>query len=145
MPRRVRKRKWRCSLSQARISFISDYQLRNERVLALPKPQTLALGVPLYALVAMVMVGLTGVCATVLLRSQGELQAAKVEYVGLQSQVAIRQAENDRLQREVTSLDADPRAIERSLREAGLIKANEVAVAIDEPSPEPDALPPLGN
>lgn len=126
-------------MSQARVSFISDYQLRDERVLALPKPRALTFGIPFYALVAMVLIGMTGVCATVLFRSQAELQAAQAKYADLQGKLAAHLVENDRLEQEVKRLDADPRAIERSMRETGLVKANEVVIAIEEPAEATDS------
>jgi len=124
-------------LSQARVSFINEYQLRHEQVLALPKPRVLTLGIPLYALVAMVVIGLTGVCITVTLRTHSELQNATSAHNRLQAQIARQTAENQRLQQELRQLDTDPRTIERSAREMGLVRQNETILVVDESRPTP--------
>ncbi len=124
-------------MSQARVSFISEYQLRREQVLALPKPRVLTLGIPLYALVAMVVIGLTGVCITVTLRTHSELQNATSVHNRLQARIALQTAENQRLQQELRQLDTDPRAIERSAREMGLVRRNEAVLVMDESLPSP--------
>ncbi|MFQ3581521.1 MAG: septum formation initiator family protein [Chloracidobacterium sp.] len=122
-------------MSQARVSFISDYQLRNEQVLALPKPRSLAFGIPFHAIVAMVIIGLTGVCITVTLRTQAELHAAAAEHTRLRASIEKQAAENQQLQFELNQLDRDPRAIERSAREMGWVKSNEVVIILGEPVP----------
>lgn len=119
-------------MSQARVSFISEYQLDRNQVLALPKPRVLTLGIPLYALVAMVVIGLAGVCVTVTLRTQSELQNATLVHRQLQAQVAVQTAENQRLRQELHQLDTDPRTIARSAREMGLVRQNEAVLVVDE-------------
>jgi len=127
-------------LSQARVSFISEYPLRHTQVLSLPKPRVLPLGIPLHALVAMVVIGLTGVCITVTLRTQDELQKAALAHMHLQAQVALQAAENQRLQQELIQLETDPRIIARSAREMGLAKRNE-AILVVEQSPTKTSKP----
>lgn len=118
-------------MSQARVSFISDERLRREQVLALPKPRTLTLGVPLYALTAMVFIGLTGVCVTVTRRTQAELQAATATCLDLRRRIDAQADENRRLRLELQRLDADPRAIERPAREMGLVKPDDVVIVTE--------------
>ncbi len=115
-------------MSQARVSFIVDERFRQEQVLALPKPRALTLGIPLQAVTAMVLIGLTGVCITVTRRTQAELQAATATCLRLQAQIAVQAAENQRLRQVLQRLEADPRAIERSAREMGLVQPQDVIV-----------------
>ncbi len=124
-------------MSQARVSFISESQLRREQVLALPKPRVLTLGIPLYALVAMVVIGLTGVCITVTLRTHSELRNAVSVHNGLQARIALQTAENQRLQQELRQMETDSRAIERSAREMGLVRRNEAVLVMDESRTSP--------
>ncbi|MCS7078864.1 MAG: septum formation initiator family protein [Chloracidobacterium sp.] len=115
-------------MSQARVLFISNERLRREQVLALPKPRALTLGVPLYALVAMVFIGLTGVCVTVTLRTHAELRTATETCRRLQEQVAVQAAENHQLRQALRRLEVDPRAIERPAREMGLVKPHDMVL-----------------
>ncbi|MGQ9898010.1 MAG: FtsB family cell division protein [Acidobacteriota bacterium] len=119
-------------MSQARVSFISEYHLRDEQVLALPKPRIFTLEIPLYVLVAMVVIGLTGVWITVTLRTHSELQSAVSVHSRLQAQITLQAAENQRLQQELLQIDTDPRAIARSAREMGLVRRNEAILVVDE-------------
>ncbi len=115
-------------MSQARVSYITEAV--DSRVLALPKPRRIALGLPFSVWTTMILLALIALCVTAGWRTQSQLQRAMDDNRKLVAQVHDARMENARLAGEVLSLDADPKAIESAARKSGMVKKDEVVVVI---------------
>lgn len=115
-------------MSQARISYITEAV--DSRVLALPKPRRISLGLPFSVWTTMILLALIGLCLTAGWRTQAQLQRAAEDNRKLVAQVRDARSENARLSAEVAALGADARTIETAARRMGMVKKDEMVVVI---------------
>ncbi len=83
--------------------------------------------IPSWVLLGMILLAGAGVCATVTIRSHGEIQTASSRYSQIQQDVEALRQSNAALQTEIRRLNNDPKAIESAARsQLNMTRANEI-------------------
>lgn len=87
-----------------------------------------SLQMPAYVWVAMVMLAATGLCYSLTLHTQSELNNAKLEYERASLEVKQLELENSKITRRLNAIEKDPRTVETLAREAGMIANGETVI-----------------
>ena len=85
--------------------------------------------VPSWVVLTTILVATTAICATVILRSRGELRASSTQRLKVESEIQSLRDANQSLQRDIQRLTKDPGAIELAARERlGMVKASDIVI-----------------
>jgi cell division protein FtsB len=101
------------------------------RDLIFPAIRWLAL-IPSWAILLMVILATTAVCATVIVRARGEFQASSHQFSRMTAEIESLRETNGALKVEIHRLTSDSQAIELAARERlGMVRPNDIVVPIE--------------
>jgi cell division protein FtsL len=139
---------WRCSLNRAE----NTYWLNNRRITQQAAAQALPalptadpsralsiaavsrwLGlIPSWIILGMVLLATLGICSTVIVRTQAELQTSALQYERMTSEIDSLRRSNNALEIEIRRMNSDPSMIESAARSRlGMVRPNDIVVPIE--------------